>query len=113
MILGLLGLTDLIQLFVDNVKYFESIVPTRLTIFFGVSAYSYLVTDSTLHNDFVFVYSFLEIWFNFLLYNILREEKHARNKKLEKQLETELLKVQQGELTIEEVIEKVEREHDI
>ncbi|CAM9011361.1 unnamed protein product [Wickerhamomyces anomalus] len=71
-----LGGIDLLQLFIDNHKYFESIVPTRLTIFFGISAYSYCVKTSALHNDLVFVYSFLEIWINFLLYNVLRDEKH-------------------------------------
>lgn len=108
-----LGGIDLLQLFIDNHKYFESIVPTRLTIFFGISAYSYCVKTSALHNDLVFVYSFLEIWINFLLYNVLRDEKHKRNKKFEQQLEKELLQVQQGNKPIEEVIARVERTQDI
>lgn len=108
-----LGGIDLLQLFIDNHKYFESIVPTRLTIFFGISAYSYCVKNSALHNDLVFVYSFLEIWINFLLYNVLRDEKHKRNKKFEQQLEKELLQVQQGNKPIEEVIARVERTQDI
>lgn len=108
-----LGAIDLLQLFIDNNKYFESIVPVRLTVFFSLSAYSYYAKESFLHNDLVFAYSFLEIWINFLLYNVIRDEKHKRNKKLEAQLEKELLQVQQGEKSIEEVIERVERTNDI
>ncbi|CCH44849.1 putative membrane protein [Wickerhamomyces ciferrii] len=108
-----LGLIDFMQLLVDNVKYFESIIPLRLTIFFGIASYSYMIPTSPFHNDLVFSYSFLEIWFNFLLYNVIREEKHKRNQKFEKKLESELLQVQQGKKSIEEVVNKLERTNDI
>lgn len=77
---GLQAISDLIPLLADNINYFETIVPTRLTVFFFLAAYSYVSTNVAFGNNVVFVYSFFEIWFNFLIFNNLRDEKYYRLK---------------------------------
>mmetsp|Transcript_4507 Transcript_4507/g.4985 ORF Transcript_4507/g.4985 Transcript_4507/m.4985 type:complete len:165 (-) Transcript_4507:54-548(-) len=76
-----LAISDLIPLLADNIEYFETIVPTRLFLYFGLAAYSYVTKSPIFSNNIIFVYSFFEIWFNFLIYNNLRDEKYYRIKK--------------------------------
>lgn len=90
-----LALSDLIPLMADNIAYFETVVPTRLTMYFGIAAYSYLDNKSAVSNSLIFTYAFFEIWFNFLIYNNLRDEKYYRMKKF-----------------VEEHGEKLQRAHD-
>lgn len=53
-----------------------NIVPVRLAIFFGVTAWCYLVYNPYLSNALVFAYGFAEIIINFGIYVIVREEKN-------------------------------------
>lgn len=103
------AIVDLVQLVANNSKYFESIVPTRLILAFVIATVSYLKHDSILHNDFVFVLSFLEIWFNFLIYNVLRQEKVARTNKLKERFAKELLEAEQDSEKYDELVAKFER----
>jgi uncharacterized membrane protein len=112
-ILGLLGITDIVQLIQDNKVYFESIIPVRLTLAFGFAGYGYAVETSVFHEDTVFVFLFMEIWFHFVIYNVVRQEKHERNKRYEQKLEQELLEIQQDDEKFEKIISKVERTSDI
>ena len=80
LLFGLQAVGDLIPLLAENVDYFETIVPTRLTIFFFLAAYAYISKSLTFGNNAVFVYSFFEVWFNFLIFNNLRDEKFYRLK---------------------------------
>lgn len=76
------ALADLLPLLSKNIAYFETLVPIRLFIFFGLTSYAYLGNVDYVCNNIVFVYSFFEVWFNFLIYNNLRDEKYYRLKKL-------------------------------
>ncbi|CAH6719949.1 protein Ilm1p [[Candida] jaroonii] len=80
LLLFLQGVHDLIPNLADNIHYFETIVPTRLFFYFCLGAYCYLFEDEYFSNNVIFVYSFLEIWVNFLIYNNLRDEKFHRLK---------------------------------
>lgn len=74
----LLALNDLIPLLENNKQYFYSIVPVRLMGFFILTTVSYYGHDYYyLHNNCVFIYSFVEVWLNFLIYNSIREERNA------------------------------------
>lgn len=76
-----LAISDFIPLLADNIEYFETIVPTRLFLYFGLAAYSYVTNSPFFSSNVIFVYSFFEIWFNFLIYNNLRDERYYRIKK--------------------------------
>ncbi|ODV67677.1 hypothetical protein HYPBUDRAFT_108344 [Hyphopichia burtonii NRRL Y-1933] len=80
-VFGVQAISDLIPLLAENIEYFETITPTRLIFFFGLGAYTYLSSNSIIANSLVFVYAFFEIWFNFLIFNNLRDEKYYRLKK--------------------------------
>lgn len=114
-----LGVSDIIQLMSSNTMFFESIVPVRLSLFFIVAACGYFLKDGfILGYDCIFIYCLFEIWFNFLVYNLLRQEKFARNKKYEENLEQKLLKIQQAadkefNNELEKVIPQLERTRDI
>lgn len=72
-----MGLNDLIPLLEDNKQYFLSMVPFRLLCFFIITGLSYFMMDNYfIHNNIVFIYSFMEIWLNFLIYNCLRDERN-------------------------------------
>ncbi|CAK7905726.1 hypothetical protein CAAN1_14S03906 [[Candida] anglica] len=79
---GSLTIADLVPLFADNIEYFESVVPARLTVYFILGAYSFAGNSEFLCNNLVFVFAFFEIWFNFLIFNNLRDERYKRVKKL-------------------------------
>ncbi|KAH3679111.1 hypothetical protein WICPIJ_008719 [Wickerhamomyces pijperi] len=116
-----LSITDLVQLSFKNHSFFESVVPVRLSLFFIIAGLSYfLKSDGFLFgNDCIFVYCLLEIWFNFLIYNLLRQEKFERNKKFEAKLEDKLLEIQQAadekefNNELEQVIPELERTRDL
>lgn len=73
----LLALHDIVPFLEGNKVYFRSIVPVRLTIYFIIGAVSFLWVDNLfVHNNAVFIYSFVEIWINFLLLNAVREERN-------------------------------------
>ena len=74
----LLAINDLIPLLEDNRQYFFSIIPVRLTGFFILTTVSYWGQDYYyLHNNVVFIYSFVEVWLNFLIYTSIREERNT------------------------------------
>ncbi|KAK6464851.1 increased loss of mitochondrial DNA protein 1 [Scheffersomyces coipomensis] len=77
---GSLAVTDVVPLIANNLDYFESVVPVRLTIAFGIACYTYFFKDSPISNGFVFTYAFFEIWLNFIIFNNLRDEKYYRVK---------------------------------
>ena len=85
-----LGFTDLIPLMADNVQHFEAIVPARLMVYFILTGYCYMMEGSFLSNNVMFVYSFTEVWINFLTFNNLRDEKVARLKEYVEQHGEEL-----------------------
>lgn len=95
MVFGSLALSDLIPLLADNLLYFESIVPVRLTLSFALGAYTYISDYEVIANNLVFVYAFFEIWFNFLVFNNLRDEKYYRLKKYAEE-HAEEIKEQEG-----------------
>ncbi|KAL3230838.1 Protein ILM1 [Nakaseomyces bracarensis] len=73
----LLAVHDIIPFLEGNKVYFRSIVPARLTVYFIIGAVSFLWTDNLyVHNNGVFIYTFVEIWINFLLLNAVREERN-------------------------------------
>lgn len=74
-------LSDVAPLLEGNHAYFESVVFTRLLVFFALSAYSYLGTWVVLCNSIVFAYCFIEVWFGILTFSTLKEEKYTRAKK--------------------------------
>lgn len=77
-----LSVGDLIPLLESNKKYFNSIVPFRLFIFFILTALSYLWESNLyLHNNAVFIYSFIEVWINFIVFGALREERNEEFKR--------------------------------
>ncbi|GMM35424.1 Ilm1 protein [Saccharomycopsis crataegensis] len=69
---------------VDNKElyftYFENLVPLRLLFFFALTGYSYISENPLVANNLVSTYGFIEIWFNFVIFNNLREEKVKRYK---------------------------------
>ncbi|CCF55759.1 hypothetical protein KAFR_0A03240 [Kazachstania africana CBS 2517] len=72
-----LALLDFIPLLENNTMYFYSIVPVRMLLFFVFTTLSYMWESNLyLHNNSVFVYSFSEVWINFIIYSALREEKN-------------------------------------
>ncbi|QLQ78603.1 hypothetical protein HG537_0A08500 [Torulaspora globosa] len=88
--LGLFGIlflfasiSDLVPLLENNKKYFNSIVPLRLAVFFALTACSYLWESNLyLHNNAVFTYCFIEVWTNFVILGALREERNEEFKSL-------------------------------
>lgn len=88
--LGLFGVlflfasvSDLVPLLEKNMRYFNSVVPFRLFIFFALTACSYLWESNLyLHNNAVFTYCFIEVWVNFVILGALREERNEEFKRL-------------------------------
>lgn len=60
--------------------YFENLVPLRLVFFFALTGYSYITDNVLVGNNLISTYGCIEIWFNFIIFNNLREEKVARYK---------------------------------
>lgn len=79
---GSLTLAEVVPLFSDNIEYFESIVPARLFVYFMLGGFSYVGSYDLVCNNVVFVYCFFEIWFNFLIFSNLRDERYKRVKGL-------------------------------
>lgn len=86
--LGLFGLlflfsaiSDLIPLLEGNEKFFGSVVPFRLFMFFTLTALAYMWESNLyLHNNAVFTYCFVEVWINFIILGALREERNEQFK---------------------------------
>ncbi|ODV77363.1 uncharacterized protein CANTADRAFT_27218 [Suhomyces tanzawaensis NRRL Y-17324] len=94
---------DLIPLLANNVEYFDTLVPVRLAAYFGLAAYCYFVNDSPVSNSLIFTFSFFEIWFNFLIYNNLKDEKYYRVKKYIEEHSDEIRDAYDEEIRIVEV----------
>ncbi|KAH3664399.1 hypothetical protein WICMUC_005784 [Wickerhamomyces mucosus] len=109
-----LSFTDFVQLAVRNNVYFDSIVPVRLVLFFGLAFWIYSYKTA---NDLIFLYCFIEIWFNFFIYNSLKQERYERIKRLEKSVEAKLLEIQQSNKDhseeLQKLFPKLERTNDI
>lgn len=75
------ALSDVIPALAENIQYFETLVPTRLVVFFVLGAFCTVSESALVANNVVFTYAFLEIWLNFLIYTNLRDEKYYRAKK--------------------------------
>jgi hypothetical protein len=56
------------------------IVPLRLSVFFGLTGYSYFGYHPYVSNTVVFCYGFIEIMVNFLIYIVMREERNEMRK---------------------------------
>lgn len=92
----LMAVNDIIPLLEKNTKYFQSIVPLRSMIFFIITALSYYWQDNLyIHNNAVFIYSFCELWINFLIFSAVREERVEEFKT-------------RNEITLEEPVEEVD-----
>lgn len=108
-----IAFSDLIPLMGSNVAYFESAVPFRLFLFFGLATYCYVGSSFYICNGLVFVYSFAEVWFNFLIYAALRDEKYVRDKaqaQKERQTMDELLRGDRDPKESEELLKSMEEE---
>lgn len=101
MFIGALALSDLIPLLADDLAYFESIVPVRLTLSFALGAYTYFSDYAVIANNLVFVYAFFEIWFNFLVFNNLRDEKYYRLKKYAEEHAEEIKELSGDQIRLE------------
>lgn len=78
----MLAFSDLLPLLESNRKYFYSIVPARLLVYFVLTALSYLWTSNLfLHNNAVFLFCFNEVWMNFVIYGSIREERNEEFKR--------------------------------
>lgn len=78
----MLAFSDLLPLLESNHKYFHSIVPARLTVYFILTSLSYLWTSNLyLHNNAVFLFCFNEVWLNFVIYGAVREERNEEFKR--------------------------------
>lgn len=70
---------------VDNKElyflYFENLVPLRLALFFLLTGFCYYSDNELVSNNLVCTYGFVEVWFNFVIFNNLRDEKVQRYKK--------------------------------
>lgn len=77
---GMLALTDLVPILLENISYFDTIIPIRTTVYFLLAGYM-CVVSSPLANSLMFTYVFFEVWINFITYNNLRDEKYYRFKK--------------------------------
>lgn len=80
MFIALLAMSDLIPVMAENVAYFETLIPVRLSFFFVLGSFCLVSDYSAVANNVIFSYSFIEIWLNFLIYNNLRDEKYYRAK---------------------------------
>lgn len=98
-----LAISDIIPLLAENIDYFETVVPTRLTFYFGLAAFSYFAKTSIFSNNLVFVYSFFEIWVNFLIFNNLKDEKYYRIKKFAEENAEEIKRVSDQQVRIVEL----------
>lgn len=100
-----LALGDLIPLLAENLNFFETMVPTRLILYFFLAAYSYFAKTSVFSNNLIFTYAFFEIWFNFLIYNNLRDEKYYRVKKFVEENGDKIRDIQNEQVRIVELDE--------
>lgn len=79
--LAMISIADVVPLLAENIAYFETVVPTRLMFTFVLGSFCLASDFGLVANNLVFSYAFLEIWFNFLIYNNLKSEKYYRAKK--------------------------------
>lgn len=100
LLLGFLAIGDLIPCLADNIQYFETAVPARLLFYFMMAGYIYFVEDRMFSNNVTFVYSFLEVWINYLVFSNLREEKYARLKQYIAEHGEELQREQDGQVRV-------------
>ncbi|AMD22473.1 HHL297Cp [Eremothecium sinecaudum] len=79
LIFCMLAISDLIPLLEKNKKYFKSLVPFRLMMYFTIAVVSYLYESNLyIHNNAIFVYCFCELWLNFLIVTALKEEESKK-----------------------------------
>jgi hypothetical protein len=84
--MALYAFSDLPTLNVINyTQILDVLVPLRLTAYFALSAWAYLVYNPYLSNGLTFSLGFVEIIFNFWLFVTVREE---RNEALGKSLKS-------------------------
>lgn len=74
------AVSDLIPILAENVQYFDTVVPARLMFAFLLGLFCITSEYGLVANNLVFTYSFFEIWFNFLIYTNLRDDKYQRAK---------------------------------
>lgn len=110
---GSIGLIDLIQLFHNNEIFFESIIPTRLVFAFTICIISYLSKNSIINNDLIFSFSFIEIFLNFFIYNILKQEKYEKKKKFEELIENEIDEASRSSEKFDELMLKIQQYKNI
>lgn len=97
----LMATNDLIPLLEKNKKYFESIVPVRLMLFFVLTGLSYYLEDNLyLHNNAVFIYSFCEVWINFLIFSAVREERNSDIERDNQFMDSQLIGEEESEFPI-------------
>ncbi|KAL6926412.1 hypothetical protein ACO0SA_003901 [Hanseniaspora valbyensis] len=93
-----IGILDLLILsHYDKIKehFYKDYVFVRLALAFIITFVSYFNKFNTkLHNNFVFLFGFIELWFNFIIYNCLKEELNDLNIEKKRNYEDKVLNEQ-------------------
>lgn len=78
--IGLLDVLSLIHYEKIKSHFYKDFVFIRLTSAFVITFISYFnKVNVKWHNNFVFLYGFIELWFNFIIYNCIKEELNDSN----------------------------------
>ena len=93
--IGLLDLLSLIHYGKIKAHFYKDFVFIRLTSAFVITFISYFnKVNFKWHNNFVFLYGFIELWFNFIIYNCIKEELNDANIESKKKYEYKVLNEQ-------------------
>ncbi|GMM43373.1 hypothetical protein D499_0AE00150 [Hanseniaspora uvarum DSM 2768] len=93
--IGLLDVLSLIHYGKIKAHFYKDFVLLRLTSAFVITFISYFnKVNVKWHNNFVFLYGFIELWFNFIIYNCLKEELNDVNIKTKRKYEDKVLNEQ-------------------
>ncbi|XBW35249.1 hypothetical protein QEN19_000813 [Hanseniaspora menglaensis] len=72
--------------------FYKDLVFLRLSLAFFLTFFSYYnKTNIKWHNNFVFLFGFIELWFNFIIYNCLKEELNDLNIEKKRTYEDKIL----------------------
>lgn len=104
-IFATLAISDVVPLMAENLDYFETMVPARLLFFFGLGVWCFAVKGSILSNNLIFTYSFFEMWFNFLIFNNLKDEKHTKLTKFVQENSEQIRKLHDEQIRVVEIEE--------
>lgn len=93
--IGLLDVLSLIHYGKIKAHFYKDFVFIRLSSAFIITFISYFnKVNVKWHNNFVFLYGFIELWFNFIIYNCIKEELNDANIKQKRTYEDKVLNEQ-------------------